>query len=90
MDDLLYHCHSGIFVLPSVVLVLEDGRFLLGCDACGLGRVWQEDDCPREYALMHFHIKLTNLFFQDEGKFDQRSIPLKSWHDYVCDLFVLI
>ena len=39
---------------------------------------------------MHFRMELTNRFFQDEGKFDQRSIPLKSWHDYVCDLFVLI
>jgi chitin synthase len=27
--------------------------------------------------------------FQDEGKFDPRSIPLKSWNDYVCAIDLL-
>ena len=30
--------------------------------------------------------RLANVAVQDEGKFDSRSIPLKSWTDYVNDL----
>lgn len=25
-----------------------------------------------------------NLYIKDEGKFEPRSIPLKTWNDYVC------
>ena len=33
LDDLLHPCNSCLLVLPPVVLVLEDGRFLMGSDA---------------------------------------------------------
>ena len=29
-------------------------------------------------------------FSQDEGKFDPRSIPLKSWNDHVSHLLILV
>lgn len=31
-----------------------------------------------------FDINFMLISTQDEGKFDPRSIPLKSWNDYVC------
>ena len=49
MDDLLHPCYPRVLVLPSFVFFLEDGRFLMGSNACCLGRIWKEDDCSCQF-----------------------------------------
>lgn len=83
MDDLLYHCHSCFLIPPSFILVLEDGWFLLGCHAFGAWRVRKENDRSRKPHLLCLVSSKSNILLQDEGKFDSRAIPLKSWSDYV-------
>jgi hypothetical protein len=51
MDAFLYPCYSGVFVLPSALFVLEDGRFLLGSDSYCVGRIWEEGRCSCEFCL---------------------------------------
>lgn len=37
LDDLLYFGYSRLFLLPPDLLLLEDGRLLLGSNSCGAG-----------------------------------------------------
>ena len=37
LDDLLYFGYSRLFLLPSDLFLLEDGRLLLGSNSCGVG-----------------------------------------------------
>ena len=46
LDDLLHPRNPGVLLLPTALLVLENGRFLLGTNSCGSWRVWEEDYCP--------------------------------------------
>ena len=42
------------------------------------------NDCSCEHSCLFLKVHDANsLIHQDEGKFDHRSIPLKSWNDYV-------
>ena len=43
LDGVLHPRHSHLFVYASHLLLLAYGRFLMGCDPCRAGRVWQED-----------------------------------------------
>ncbi len=45
LDDFLHSRHSCLFVPSTPLLILENGRLLLGCHTFGFGRIWQEDHC---------------------------------------------
>lgn len=51
MDALLCPRYPCVLVLPAFVFLLEDGRFLMGSNACCLGRIWKEDDCSCQFAF---------------------------------------
>lgn len=37
-------------------------------------------------VFIHLYLFRTSFSFQDEGKFDPKAIPLKSWTDYVSNI----
>ena len=82
LDDLLHPRNSGVLFLLATVLILANGRFLMGTDSCSPWRVREEDDRPCK-CYVYSVTAIGLICFQDEGKFDPRSIPLKSWNDYV-------
>ena len=45
LDDFL-HPRNPSVLLPTTLLILENGRFLLGTNLCGTWRVWEEDHRP--------------------------------------------
>lgn len=83
MDGVLHPSHPCIFVLASPLRVLEDGRLLLGRNQGGAWGEGKETHCSREWIHLLIFLFILFRFVQDEGKFDPRSIPLKSWNDYV-------
>jgi hypothetical protein len=68
------------FFLPLYLLVLEDGRFLLGSNLGESGKKIIVHVSTHLFLRVH---DANSLIRRDEGKFDPRSIPLKSWNDYV-------
>ena len=56
MDDFLHPRHSCVLLFPAFVFFLEDGQFLVGSNACCLGRIRKEyagclqfTFCPTEH-----------------------------------------
>ena len=74
MDGVLHSRYSCLLVLPPLVLVLEDGRFLLGSDAYCVGRVWKEDGCSRTSSLVGCGFMFIDVSF----RMRVNSIPVRS------------
>lgn len=81
LDVLLYSCNSCVLLFPPFVLVLGDGQLLMGSDSCRVRRIRKEDDSSCKKKILY--VTVSDRHLQDEGKFDPRAIPLKSWSDYV-------
>ena len=87
VDGILHPSYPCFLVLFTSILVLENGRFLLGCHSCCHGRKRKEDGRPRKFFFAaRFSTRYLSRI-QDEGKFDPRAIPLKSWQDYENELW---
>lgn len=61
MDGVLYSGHPCILILLTAVLILEDGRFLVGCYPCRVGRKRKEDDCPRKWLYHPSTVRRSNV-----------------------------